>query len=218
MSDLEVRNRILDKAAEHFLKFGFSKVTMSEIATDLGMSKKTLYTYFPGKEEMLGAIMESMQKETTAKIDALVADESIDFIEKLTLLIDASASYHTKVGGHFLLDIQRTAPHVGKGCNEFLQERVPNVISKLLEEGIQKQVFRDNINKDLVVMMYLGAFQFLLQPERLSQLPYTPRQVLEELSSVMLAGILTDESREKYMALRQSKHTSAQHLVVQQQL
>ncbi|HTP79752.1 MAG TPA: TetR/AcrR family transcriptional regulator [Bacteroidota bacterium] len=200
MSDQESKDRILSKAAEHFLKFGFSKVTMSEIATDLGMSKKTLYTYFPGKEEMLGAIVESMQKETANRIDALVADESVDFIDKLTRLIDVSASYHSKVGGYFLLDIQRNAPHVGKGCSEFLQERVPRVLSTLLEQGIEKQIFRRDINKELVVMMYLGAFQFLLQPERQSQLPYTPRQVLEELGSVMLAGILTDEAREKYAA------------------
>jgi AcrR family transcriptional regulator len=40
---IEIRNRILKAAEERFFRFGFSKVTMDEIASELGMSKKTLY-------------------------------------------------------------------------------------------------------------------------------------------------------------------------------
>ena len=37
---------------------GFSKVTLDEIATELGMSKKTLYKYFEDKEDLLRAGIE----------------------------------------------------------------------------------------------------------------------------------------------------------------
>ncbi len=51
--DIEIKDRILSRAEEMFLKFGYSKVTMDEIAANIGMSKKTLYKFFPSKEELV---------------------------------------------------------------------------------------------------------------------------------------------------------------------
>ncbi len=197
MSDLDTRNRIVDKASEHFLKFGFSRVTMSDIATELGMSKKTVYTYFPSKEDLLAAMMDGMHQEIAGKIDSLVADQDMDFIQKILLLLDASAEYHTKINSHFLLDIQKSAPEIGKICDKFRGEHLPTVVSRLVEEGIQKNIFRKDIDKELVILMYIGAFQFLLQPERLSQLPFTARQILQAIGKIMLEGILTVDGRDR---------------------
>ena len=36
---------ILKKAGETFLKYGFKSVTMDDIANDLGISKKTIYKH-----------------------------------------------------------------------------------------------------------------------------------------------------------------------------
>ncbi len=47
---LEVQNRILEVAGSQFFSLGFTKVTMDEIAHELGLSKRTLYQYFPGKK------------------------------------------------------------------------------------------------------------------------------------------------------------------------
>ena len=52
MTDMEIRDRILEKARDMFFKLGFSKVTMDEIAFELGMSKKTLYRYFKTKKNL----------------------------------------------------------------------------------------------------------------------------------------------------------------------
>jgi AcrR family transcriptional regulator len=55
--DSETRQRILSTAQQIFLKTGFSKVTMDELANELGMSKKTLYKHFSSKEDLLKVIM-----------------------------------------------------------------------------------------------------------------------------------------------------------------
>ena len=40
-----MRNKILEKSKELFLNLGFKSVTMDEIATSIGLSKKTIYKY-----------------------------------------------------------------------------------------------------------------------------------------------------------------------------
>ena len=56
-----MKDTIINKATNLFLSLGFKSVTMDDIANDLGMSKKTIYTYFNNKtclaEELLAWIL-----------------------------------------------------------------------------------------------------------------------------------------------------------------
>ena len=47
------REKIIELISEKFFREGFSRTTMDEIATDLHMSKKTIYKFFSSKEELL---------------------------------------------------------------------------------------------------------------------------------------------------------------------
>ena len=51
------RQRIVDAARGHFFSHGFRSVTMDDLAVELGISKKTLYAYFPGKFDLLEAVL-----------------------------------------------------------------------------------------------------------------------------------------------------------------
>lgn len=45
--------QIIEAARKLFNKYGFKKVTMDEIARESGVTKKTVYTYFSSKEDLL---------------------------------------------------------------------------------------------------------------------------------------------------------------------
>ena len=47
---MEEKNKIIERTEDKFFRDGFYKTTMDEIATDLSMSKKTIYKFFPSKE------------------------------------------------------------------------------------------------------------------------------------------------------------------------
>ena len=51
------RQRIVDAARGHFFSHGFRSVTMDDLALELGVSKKTLYAHFPGKFDLLEAVL-----------------------------------------------------------------------------------------------------------------------------------------------------------------
>jgi TetR/AcrR family transcriptional regulator len=56
-------NLILQAARKRFAYYGFSKVTMDEIARDIGMGKASLYYYFPTKESLFKAVISHEQDE-----------------------------------------------------------------------------------------------------------------------------------------------------------
>ena len=59
------RQLIIDSAIKRFAHFGLSKTTMTEIASDLSMSKALLYYYFPDKISLYSAVLEHTSMRLT---------------------------------------------------------------------------------------------------------------------------------------------------------
>src|SRR5438270_3200105 len=56
--NMEAKDRILVKSNELFNRYGIRSVSMDDIATQLGMSKKTLYQYYVDKDELVNAVFD----------------------------------------------------------------------------------------------------------------------------------------------------------------
>ena len=197
MSDHEIRRRIQEKALDYFLRFGFSKVTMNEIAEELGMSKKTLYQYFPGKEELLSAVVSKMHEDAATEIESIVGRNDTDFTKRFREALDALSAFHAKMSPYFISDMEKHAPEVCRVSNDFKRDRIRTIMSKLVAEGIQKGVFRNDIDQELIVLIYAGALQHLLRPETFNRLNLSVSQVHQIIGSVITEGIGRPVAREK---------------------
>ena len=54
------RSRILEGARAAFLRFGFDRTNLADIAAGAGVSRTALYHYFPGKDEVLRAVVDEL--------------------------------------------------------------------------------------------------------------------------------------------------------------
>lgn len=54
----EMRGRIMDAAMTCFSRNGYHAAKMTDVATEAGLAKGTLYLYFPGKDELTVALLE----------------------------------------------------------------------------------------------------------------------------------------------------------------
>ena len=75
--DQDVKQRIMLEARGLFFRYGFSKVTMDEAAEALGMSKKTLYRYFPSKEELLEEVTSAHMEECDSALKSICHRQDI---------------------------------------------------------------------------------------------------------------------------------------------
>src|SRR5580765_7887912 len=55
---MEVKDRILEKATDLFMRYGIRSITMDEIAAQLAISKKTIYQFFTDKDEIVEAVVD----------------------------------------------------------------------------------------------------------------------------------------------------------------
>src|SRR5689334_22809325 len=79
----ESRGRILRQARADFFMLGYSQFTMDALAAEVGMSKKTLYVHFAGKDEIVAAIIDDLAAEIRDQADSLLESRELNFAEKL---------------------------------------------------------------------------------------------------------------------------------------
>ncbi len=196
--DQDIKNRIMNAAREQFYVFGFSKVTVDEIVSKLGISKKTFYKYFESKDALVKEVTETTMLEMDACCRQFRENDTIDFVEKLKNMMTFVAMHYAKVGKPLLEDLEKNAPHVWKQIEEHRAKSIAANFGNLLKEGVEKGIFRDDIDRELIMLIYNNTIQNIIRPEVLTHLPYSAAQVFETIVKIIFEGILTESARSRY--------------------
>ncbi len=194
----ELQERIILEASQRFFNEGFSAVTMDDMARELGMSKKTLYRVFPSKDELLRAVMHRFVSEVEVATDRILEDPDSNCLTRLSRLLRFIAARMLRIRQPFLLDLQRSAHSVWAELEKWRRERVLSKFAGVIEQGMAEGVFRSDLNRELLLRMYVVLIQGIMNPEVLSQVPLTARQAFEHISKVFFEGVLTDRARAEH--------------------
>jgi len=199
------RARILGVARGHLFTYGYSAVTMDELAGELGMSKKTLYRHFPGKDAIVGAIIDEMGQAIRGQMDAVLANPKLNFAQKLSGVIDVVGSHLAKASPGMLHDLQRCAPQLYQKIDDVRRRNVPYVFGRLIRAGLAEGKVRPEFDPDFAVEFWLQTIRGLVQPDVLERTGLTPRQTLEKALHLFFSGLLSSsgyKDYEKHLASR----------------
>lgn len=198
MSDIELKQRILDTAKAHFFANGFSKITMEEFAHSMGMSKKTIYKFFTSKDELVKEITREKLRHIHTQCESFRNNTSIEFIDRVKSTINFLTVEMQAMKPQFSLDIQRTMPDLWKEVDGFRNEKVMEDFALMVKQGVDLGIFRTDVNVRVFVLMYAAAMRSIINPEVLSQLPINLSQAYQAAVTVFFEGMMTDEGRKKY--------------------
>lgn len=199
-TDAEIKSRICGAAREQFYQYGFNKVTVDEIAAKLGMSKKTLYKYFPSKDDLVQEVTRSTISQMDVCCQGFLNDANADFVVKLKNMMTFVAMQYAKMGRPLMEDLEKNAPHIWKEIDQYRSQSIMLYFGNLLKEGMEKGVFRTDVDRELVLMIYNNAIQNIIRPEVLSHVPYSAAQVFDAIIKIIFEGILTDEAKPRYLS------------------
>lgn len=196
-----VSKRIVDTARGLFFSQGYQGMTMDELAEKLGMSKKTLYVYFPGKEPLLRVCVEMLAKRVTARLEAILAKDDMDFPSRLNAVINEVFGALSKLSPRFLKDIQKYAPEVFQILEEVRSKNVPRVFGQLIREGIAQGYIRPSVDPDFAAYAWLQFVRALTTVDSLEHLGMPPQVVVKKAFQVFWPGLLTQRG---YQSLQES--------------
>jgi AcrR family transcriptional regulator len=193
--------RILRQAREHFFVHGSCACTMDDLATELGMSKKTLYVHFAGKEDIMRAVIGQLGREVRADAEALLANRQLGFAEKLRGFAEGMVQRLALLNPRTVRDLQRFAPDLYELTVEMRQKNIPYIFGRFIEEGKLGGKVRDDVDATFAVEFFLQAMQGLIQPATLDRLGLAPRDLLPRAIDLFFGGLLTPAGRKEHEKL-----------------
>ena len=153
---------IIDSALSVFNKSGIDKTTMSEIASEAGFGKATLYYYYPSKDDVYSEIMVTGWKLLWVEVEDLILNDSPPK-KKLFQILDQIC--HVVKSDNNLFKFLFTAPSHIQEIKEHpwktYQVRLYSVLESTIEQGCKEGDFI-NLNPAVLMKAVGGLFHELL--------------------------------------------------------
>ncbi len=197
----EVRARILRQARAALFTRGYTGFTMDDLATELGVSKKTLYVHFSGKDEIVGAVIDDIGHETRVESERILGNRDLDFAEKLHAFVASVLQRLATLDPRTLRDLQRFAPPLFARLDEMRRKNLPFIFGQLIEEGQAAKHVRADISPPFAIEFFLQAMQGIMQGATLEQLRLAPHEAIARGIDLFFCGLLTPAGRKHYEKL-----------------
>jgi AcrR family transcriptional regulator len=197
----DTRERIIALASERFFEEGFSRVPVEEIASGLGISKKTFYKHFRSKDELLLVVTERLLTGIRAQVRSIIEGDAA-FLEKLDALMTFLGQRLSRLSRPMMRDLQRHSPRIWARVQQFRRERISNDFKGLLLRGVTDGFVRRDVDVDLFLLAFTGAVEAVVNPAVLAEHPLPVQDVIRSIMTVLLRGILTVGAGEALALIR----------------
>lgn len=148
-----MKEEIVKRALNDFMQYGFKTFTMDDLASKIGISKKTLYEHFPSKNDLVEAVLDYALDMSCKNVDA--------FVQGNGSVIENVYRNQEKVKEIFNINSDRPIWELQKYYSktyermeiEFAKSDA-RFIDKLLEKGWKEGLFREDINVNFYKTFY----------------------------------------------------------------
>ena len=195
-----IKEKIMAHCHERFLNEGFVKITVDEIAGELGMSKKTFYKFFTGKEDVVHQIMERIMGRVRTNVERIMQSDK-SAVEKHSEIIAIIATNVSRLMPAFGQDVKKRMPQLWKRIEDFRRERISDVFNRLIAQGVSEGTMRPEMNKRIFLMCVLSAIDGIMQPQILANESFSVSDAIREILSVFFVGALTQQGRVQFEEL-----------------
>jgi len=189
------RQRIVAAARIHFFNHGFRSVTMDDLAEELGISKKTLYAHFPGKFDLLEAVLADKLTSVEATLKEVTRGRSRDFPATLRDLLAGTKRELDEIKPPFVRDMRQKAPDVFKLVERRRAALIQRYIGELFVQGRRAGMVRKDVPARLIIEVLLATVQSIMNPAKMEELGMMPQEGYAGILKIVLEGALTSKGR-----------------------
>jgi AcrR family transcriptional regulator len=189
---LHMKDKIIHKASEMFITLGFKSVTMDDIANELAISKKTIYTHFKNKTELVHEVTMNMFELISHGIDCIcdLQKNPIEELYEIKKLVMVHLK-NEKTSPQYQL--QKYYPEIHEALKAQHYKKMSECTLRNLKRGVTMGLYRENLDIDFVSRIYFIGVNGI-KDEALFPVHQFPKiQLFEDYLEYHLRGIVTNE-------------------------
>jgi AcrR family transcriptional regulator len=197
---MDVKERILQKATDLFMRYGIRSITMDEIAAQLGISKKTIYQFFTDKDEMVDGVVENHIKDNEEKCKSF-REGSWDAVHEIIIAVSETEEMLKVMNPLILYDLEKHHPKSQKKLMNHFHRFMYVMVVENLQRGIVEGLYRPGLHEDIVAKHRLESAFMCFNQDVFPHGRYKITEVCRELALLFLYSVTTEEGKkliEKY--------------------
>jgi AcrR family transcriptional regulator len=187
---IDTKQRIQKAAHDLVMQYSIRSVSMDDIAANLGMSKKTIYQYFKDKDELVEAVVDDVILANQYECNA-DRDKADNAVHEIFLVMDMMVEMFKTMNPSILFDMQKYHPSAFRKFQKHRNDYLYNVCLQNLERGIREELFRSEINLDIIARYRVETMLTAFNPEFQRNVKQSLLVIEEEIIIHYLFGLVT---------------------------
>ena len=187
---METQERIELAAHELFYRFGIKSVTMDDIAKHLSMSKKTIYTFFEDKDQIVNQLCNKDLHDRQCRFEQ-IAQESKNAIDEILMMMKYMGEMFGGMNPNLFYDMQKYHPNAWKSFRAFKEEKILKMVVENLQKGIEQGLYRKDMDIKIIAKLRVEQVEMAFNPTIFPTDKFKPVQVQMQLLDHFMHGIST---------------------------
>ena len=148
-----MKDKIINKAKEMFLKLGFKSITLDDIACEMCISKKTIYKYFSNKDILIEESIDLVHKEVKETMDAIIS-KNYNAIEENFEIKRMFREMFKSAESSPIYQLKKHYPDIYNKVLNIQVSICEDCFRKNILKGIKEGLYRENLDIDNYVKFY----------------------------------------------------------------
>ncbi len=158
----EKKRYIIKNAASIYNKRGVKNATMDDVASGLGISKKTLYLHFRDKRDLVTQVVNYFIEETDKKLNNISGNENaIEWYFAIRKSLSFVLQYYNS---NVENDLIKTYPELYEKIRETKLQRIFTGAIGNLKQGIAEGLYRNDLDPYFIAKIMVGRTLFTMNP------------------------------------------------------
>ncbi|MEA4917566.1 TetR/AcrR family transcriptional regulator [Proteiniphilum sp.] len=190
---MELKERIIEKAGDLFRQYGIKNVSMDEIASSMGISKRTLYENFKDKEGILLSVLLHFADKRKEVYDTQYT-QCNNVVEVFIKLIEENENV-PECSVKFFEDIQKYYPRAANLIRKHIQ--ISNIhLRNFLLQGIKEGYIREDLNVNVAAFLVEESTYTYIRASYLEKPPFSFSELFYTMMINFVRGIMTGKGIE----------------------
>jgi AcrR family transcriptional regulator len=158
----EKKLHIIKNVGLMYLKFGIRAVTMDDVATEFGISKKTLYQYFSDKADLVSSVVDYFLENAELDLSSHNHENAIDYIIAVRSHVANILKFYNN---NIEFDLKKLYPELYKKVHEAKRQRIFESTIENLKHGMEQGLYRSDLEPYFIAKLQVGRMLYTLNPE-----------------------------------------------------
>lgn len=191
---------LLQKAGAIFMRYGIKSVTMDEMASQLGISKKTLYQHFNDKNDLVNQVLQgkiNLDKQACCYAENQSLNAIDEMIQTSHFLMDAFSNINPAV----FFDLKKYHQDTWMMLEKHKKEFVYDIIKTNIERGKREELYLKDLDADLMARFYLIGIDSIMSDHIISLKEYRFDRLIKEIIQFQIRGMVNEKGLHYFNSL-----------------